>query len=313
MTSQAHSARPGLGAALMIGSALAWAGGLISSKAVLDSTGASPVALLTVQLGASVSALAIFVVVRRLPIRAARRDGWPGLLEPGIAYQLSLAGLASTSASNATVLASLEPVAIPLLGFALFRQRPRPVQFAAVAVATIAAIVVSWNGGESGSRLSGDLLVVGSVIAAAMYVVISHRYVERHHPAVLALSQQLWAFVLTVGVVAVMTAATELVWPNSPMEVAAAAGSGLCNYAIPFVLYLVALRHVPLATAGCYLCLIPVFGLIGAVALLGDRIVSVQIVGSLVIVATLLSLGLSERSSYHRLASPDRGDKESDP
>jgi drug/metabolite transporter (DMT)-like permease len=284
-----------IGSMLMLGSAATWAMGMIASKAVLDATKASSLTLLTVQLAASVAALGIVVAARRLPLSGAWRAGWPGLLEPGLAYQLSLAGLAVTSASNATVLASLEPVVIPVIGFAIFRSRPGLAQIPMIIAATIGAVLVSWDGSATGSRLAGDLLVFASVVAAAMYVVISHRHVDSHEPVALAFVQQAWAMGLTCAIVAVAMLVGDPPWPATAGGILAAAGSGLCNYAVPFVLYLTALRHLSLSSAASYLCLIPVFGLVGAVVLLGETVTALQIGGSAIVVVALLAIAMANR------------------
>jgi drug/metabolite transporter (DMT)-like permease len=290
---EAPARRALIGAVLMLGSAAAWAMGMIASKAVLDATEASSLTLLTVQLAASVTALGAVVAVRRLPLAGTWRAGWPGLLEPGLAYQLSLAGLALTSASNATLLASLEPVVIPVLGFAIFRNRPGRAQIPMIVAATIGAVLVSWDGSAAESRRAGDLLVFASVIAAAMYVVISHRHVDSHEPVALAFVQQAWAMGLTCAIVVVAMLVGDPLWPATAGGILAAAGSGLCNYAVPFVLYLTALRHLSLSSAASYLCLIPVFGLVGAVVLLDETVTVLQIGGSAIVVVALLAIAMA--------------------
>jgi drug/metabolite transporter (DMT)-like permease len=90
-----------VGALLMIASATAWAMGTIASKAVLNRYHPSAIALLVTQLAASVVLLVLVARLRGHRMRPAWRRGWTGLLEPGLAYLLGLAGLAITSAANA--------------------------------------------------------------------------------------------------------------------------------------------------------------------------------------------------------------------
>jgi drug/metabolite transporter (DMT)-like permease len=88
------------GPLLMVASAAAWALGLVLTKVTLDSSGAEPSSVLLVQLGASVGVLAAACLVSGAWPRSGWRHGWVGLLEPGISYQLALAGLALTSATT---------------------------------------------------------------------------------------------------------------------------------------------------------------------------------------------------------------------
>ncbi|CAB4552916.1 MAG: DMT family transporter [Actinomycetes bacterium] len=279
-----------LGALLMIGSAACWALGLVASKAVLDGTDVSSTSILTVQLGSSVAVLVAVAAARRQRVAGAWRDGWTGVLEPGIAYHLSLAGLATTSAANATVIASLEPVVIPALAWWLLRTRPTRLQWSMTSLATVGALVVAWDGAGGESSVVGDVLVFASVVAAALYVVLSHRQVEHHDPLTLAAAQQGWALGLCLVVAVVADAGGVTAWPSGAAETLAIAGSGLLNYAVPFVLYLAALRYLPVASAAGYLSSIPVFGLAASAALLGESVSVVQVVGAVVVVLALVGL-----------------------
>jgi drug/metabolite transporter (DMT)-like permease len=292
-----HTARRNqrVGVAQMIGSAAFWAAGTVLSKAVLNDSQTAPLPLLSVQLSTSVAVLAVVLVAARRSPRGAWRHGWTGLLEPGAAYSLSIVGLAMTSATNATVLGSLEPMIVPLLAWIVLRQPQRITQLALVAVATIGATVVAATGTNSGSDLGGDVLVVAGVVAAALYVVLSSRHISDHHPVVLAVVQQTWALTLTIAAALIAALVSNSRWPASAAEYAAAGASGVCLYAIPFSLYLHALRHLDVTVAASYLCLIPVLGVAGSHFVLGEPIAGRQLLGSLVVVAALYTNALAGR------------------
>jgi drug/metabolite transporter (DMT)-like permease len=277
-----------LGVTLMLGSAATWAFGIIASKSVLDRTDATPNTVLTVQLGASVALLAVVTAVRRQSVHSAIRHGWTGLFEPGLAYQLTLAGLALTSAANATVLASLEPAVIPLLAWGLLRHRPKRWEMVMTLVATAGAIVVSFETSDGNSRMAGNLLVLGGVVAAAFYVVMSHRHVARHDALTLAMAQQLWALVMTMVVLAAGYVLGTPRWPTVGSEMLGVAASGWCNYAIPFTLYLSALRYLRIAQAAPFLAAIPAFGLLGATTVLGESVSVRQLLGAGVVIGALV-------------------------
>lgn len=277
------------GALLMVGSAASWALGLVVSKQALDVTGGAPVVVLAGQLAASVLALAVVCAARRLPVRSSLGDGWSGLLEPGLSYQLSLGGLALTSAASATVIASMEPVIVPVLAWIVLRRRPGGRLAATTATATVGAVVVSVAGASTaGQSMAGDALILASVVAAATYVVVSAAAVDRNPPLALALTQQMWALAMTA-----MVAAAYLAGGGSPGErvslgsALVVAGSGILNYALPFGLYLAALTRIDVAKAAQYLTLIPVFGVSGAVAFLGESVSAAALAGTALIVASL--------------------------
>lgn len=286
MSSGARDRR--VGAALMIASALAWAAGTVASKHTLVSTDAPSSSVLVIQLLASIAVLGLACIAAGMPTRPAWRSGWVGVLEPGITYQLTLAGLSLTSAASASVLGSLEPAIVPLIAWMLFRQRPRPTLVVVIAGATIGSTMVSFSASGDGRSIAGDLLIVLSVVAAACYVVLADRYVEQVRPLPAALAQQLWALGVVVPVAVVTLAVTGgPAWEGGADMIALAAGAGILNYAIPFWLYLTALTRMPVASAAAFLTLIPVFGVVLAVVLLGEPATGLQWLGAAVVVASL--------------------------
>ena len=97
----------------LVVAAACWGGATVISKRALDEI--EPLTLLPLELTVSVAVLAFAVLVRR------ERVGWSsemrrlsalGVLNPGLAYALSLAGLARVDASVSVLLWALEPVLI---------------------------------------------------------------------------------------------------------------------------------------------------------------------------------------------------------
>ena len=280
----------------MIASATAWAMGTIASKAVLNTYHPSAFPLLVIQLAASVVLVALVARLRGHCIRPAWRSGWTGLLEPGLAYSLGLAGLAATTASNAAVLGSVEPVLVPLLVWMLYHHRPSRQRLVLAGMATLGAVVVSWGGGHDvGGSVAGDLLVLAGVAAAALYVVLSSHHVEHHPVTALAASQQTWALVATALIAVVVSFTLPTTWLTTTDGIIWAAGSGILNYALPFCLYLAALRHLNVSTAAGYLSLIPVIGLAGSFLFLGERPSGTQLLGAALVAASLIWLARTDR------------------
>jgi drug/metabolite transporter (DMT)-like permease len=285
-TTLATAARRKSGAAAMIASAFFWGVGTVASKAVIDHSRASASTMLVVQLLGSVGALAIAAVaLRQSPVGLWRR-GWIGMLEPGLAFQFSLAGLAITSAASASVIGSLEPIAIPIVAWLLFRHRLTRHQLAVTLVAACGAILVAWASDGRGQQGTGDVLVLVGVGIAGLYVVLSERFENNAPVAALTAVQHTYALALTVAITAVASPFVSLRWPVGRW-ILAAAGTGILSYALPFALFLFAVQRLPAVEAGMYLTLIPVFGVAGAVVLLGEHISALQLVGSAVVISAL--------------------------
>jgi drug/metabolite transporter (DMT)-like permease len=291
------------GPLLMVASAFSWAAGVVVTKLVLDRSDAPSTSVLAVQLGGSVLVLAFAALVMRTPLRGAWSKGWVGLLEPGIAYYLALAGLALTSATNASILGSLEPVLVPLLLLLLFRERPGARMVVVVIAATLGSVLVSASGSSGGSDWRGDLLIVGSVAAAALYVVLASAQVVELPPVAAALTQQVWAVGL-VGATLAIGLAGAGTWDTPRMsDLVLMLASGVLNYALPFWLYLAALTRMPVARAAAYLTLIPPFGVLLAAAVLGEQVTVFHALGGALVVASLLYDALSRDAG--RESMPD--------
>jgi drug/metabolite transporter (DMT)-like permease len=274
------------GPLLMVASAATWAAGLVLTKVALDVTGAAPGSALVVQLVASVGVLAVACAATGSGLAGAWRHGWVGLLEPGISYQFALAGLALTSATNASVLGSLEPVLVPLIAWALLRERPRPRLLVVIAGATVGSALVSFSAGGGDGSWAGDGLVFAGVVAAALYVVVASKQVAAVEPLPAALTQQVWALGFVIACQFVLAGPLLSATPGQLLLIASA---GVLNYALPFWLYLTALTRMPVARAATYLTLIPVFGVLGAVLVLGERLTWLDFVGGALVVGCLVA------------------------
>jgi drug/metabolite transporter (DMT)-like permease len=85
-------------------------------------------------------------------------------------FGLFLGGLATTSLPAAVALVSLEPLSVVLAAWLAFGLKPTRGEGAGVVIATAGAVVVASGAGSGEHRLSGDLLVLGSVVLYGAYV-----------------------------------------------------------------------------------------------------------------------------------------------
>ena len=146
---------------------------------------------------------------------------------------------------------------------------------------------MSFSAGGGRGSLVGDLLIVASVAAAALYVVVASRQVTAVHPLPAALTQQTWALGFVLLCAAVLSGGE--LWLDLTVEgLLLAAVSGVLNYALPFWLYLSALTRMTVARAATYLTLIPVFGVLGSVVVLQERVTWLDLLGGVFVVGALL-------------------------
>ena len=264
-----------------------------------------PLTLLVVQLLASIAFLWIAVFCLRLRVRLdrpARRASLSGLLEPGLSYCVGIAGLVLTTASNASLIGTTEPLFILLLAWLLLRER---IGGGVVGLALLAGLGLGLvvlpdirNGGGEGSSL-GDALVVLGTLFAALYVIATRKLVMTLDPLPLSALQQSVGLLWTLGVLALALAlgAVNLGLRDIPLEVLLfAAFSGIVQYALAFWFYLFALRRLPASVAAFYLTLIPVFGVGAAYLFLGETLTGVQWLGAALIVVSVTLISRTQSS-----------------
>lgn len=301
-------------------------GTVISKRAVAE---IPPLALLVVQLATSVVALGLVSLIAGLrPAiveRAARpgRDPRPeasraldrlGLLNPGASYALSLVGLSQISASLSVLLWAGEPILILGLAWWWLRE-PITRRLVALSVAALGGMVlVIWTPGAAGQGF-GVLATIAGVGCCAIYSVLTRQRLG-NAPSTLrvVLGQQAWALgfalVLLLGSVVLgpfggfaEATARPLVDPTfgvaAPISSDAwlsAVASGIVYYALAYGFYLTGLRLVRASLAASAFYLIPVFGVAGGWAVLGERLDPAQWLGAAIVVACVVGLARSAPS-----------------
>ncbi|HEY8052651.1 MAG TPA: DMT family transporter [Steroidobacteraceae bacterium] len=271
---------------------LCWGAGVTMTKIALQDF--PPPQLLIIQLLASVACLVLVAfVLGQVPksIGGTVRVMWLGALEPGLAYFLGLEGLKRVSASEAVVLSSTESVMVVLLAWLMFRRAPKRAAIVLSILGGAGAVLVGgehWNLG--GQSLFGDLLIIGGVLCAAAYVVNSARVSADIEPLPALIGQQLVAIVVALTLSWVLAdhfvPTAQVGWRGWAMALA----SGVVQYAAAFWFYLWALKGISATAAGLCLNLIPVFGLLISMPVLGERLGALQWVGAAAILVSVAAL-----------------------
>ncbi len=273
----------------LILAAACWGLGTVISKRATDEV--PPLTLLPIQLAASLVVLAVLMRWRGFPFRDASASpilARLGVLNPGIAYALSLLGLVHITASLSVVLWVLEPLLILGLAAWLLHERVGALVVACSLVALAGIVLVVYQPG--GGSAMGVALTVAGVVCCAAYTVITRRWLaSADSTAQVVLAQEAYALGFALVVVVGIGLTGGAVWPvgMTPAGWASAVTSGVLYYALAYWFYLTALRAVPASIAAASFYLIPVFGVAGGILLLGDRLVPSQWVGVAIVLAAI--------------------------
>jgi drug/metabolite transporter (DMT)-like permease len=154
-----------------------WGASFTLNKIALGSV--SPMVLMATRFG--ISSLMLAWIYPR-----TNRGDWRVGLRLGILFAVQLAlffaGLASIPASRAAFLFSVQTPLVPLFVLASERRGPSGREIVAVGLATVGAwLVTDPDSGQAGLSV-GDLLILASAAAAALYVVAAGRSSPSHEP-----------------------------------------------------------------------------------------------------------------------------------
>ena len=257
-------------AALILASAM-WGGAVSAVKFALG--GFDALTLLTIELLAATTVLwAALIASGYRPPRSWTVAVILGVLEPGLSYLLEATGLTQTGAVDGSLISGLEPALVVLLAALLLRE--------AIGISAVVAVVVGLGGValimDSGGATSaiGDLLLAAGVLAASLYSIVAKRFDDDSDALAVTVGQFTAASILCTSILAGRTALTgampDLTAASGYWVVAVAVG--VLGFGASFLLYNRVLLTCDAGWTAIVLNLIPVFGLLAAVGILGERL-----------------------------------------
>jgi drug/metabolite transporter (DMT)-like permease len=273
--------------AALLAATLGWGSATAINKYALG--GFPPFVLLVVQLLSAVIVLWAALLQRGLrPPRFTRKLMLLGVLEPGLAYVLILLGVQRTTAANGALVLGLESFVCVLLAWAFLHERITARGAGAVLFAMVGFAIMQGLGSHFSPHL-GDLLVLSGVVCAATYIIVAAQVAPETDPLTMTTYQ------FTAGLLFLLPAAAVIVATGSehlPSHVhtgiaVAAILSGVVNYALPFLAYNYAIHAVGPLTAAMSLNLMPVVGVVCAIAFLAETLTTSEAAGGAVIMVAV--------------------------
>ncbi|GFK95576.1 hypothetical protein NNJEOMEG_03444 [Fundidesulfovibrio magnetotacticus] len=207
------------------------------------------------------------------------------VLFPGGYFALETMGLRLTSATNASLIAASIPMVV--LGLSCLAGRAWPTAREASGVAASLAGVALLVGLNAGPANAGDLMMLGAVLAASVYMVAAGR-LRGVPPLAFTTLQMFWGavfflpfFVQEAGALA-----------QAPAKaLAAVAWLGLFCSAGGFLAYNYALSRVPAARASLFINAVPLVAALGAHVALAESVSPGQALGGALVLASVAWAG----------------------
>lgn len=273
--------------ALLLGCACAAVGTLIT-KPLAGPLPVLPLVFMQVLASAAATWL-LAAATRRTPSpRHIVHLGFPGLLQPGLAYMLAFAGLAITPVSVEGLLWASESLVVVLLAWSLLGEKFRARTLAAVIVGALGVVAVSEAAPPTQvTPLLGVVLILGGVVAAALDTVFSRRLAIEADPTTMTAASQL------VGLAAIGASAP--LWPLKQLQLLAAPEvlvpvvvSGILIHAIATLLFNVGLSKVSASAASVLFPSVAVFTAAGGIVIEGETLSIVQLAGATLIIGSAI-------------------------
>lgn len=237
--------------------------------------------------------------VRTRPI--ARSD-WGRLLLGGVVGLFLFIFLFVTSLRygnpiDISIIMTLPPVFVILIGVIFLHRRPSALEYIGVAISFAGAVIVIL-GGQSGKNgpdnLLGDLLAIASTLCYAFYLVILEKPSATYHPVTMLR----WVFLFAA------IPGLFLIHGMESMPIIHTADAApwleisfilLCPTFIAYFLVQPAIRDIGSELVSLYQYLLPVFATVSAVVMGLDHLRWVQIVAMIVIIAGMALTNIGKR------------------
>jgi drug/metabolite transporter (DMT)-like permease len=242
--------------------------------------------------------LPVAAMRRRPRIGSLRTYAMLALLDPALPFLLILIGLRSSTAANAALLVSVE--SFVAVGFAVVigTERVTRAFVTGAVLAVTGALLVSSRG--TSALAPGDLLFLAATVPLGLAVVLARRIAPSTPSSEITRYQTGFATAIVVPCVAV-----EWLLTGGPTTHHAGTGAwgaaiyaGVIGLAMSNLTFNFALGRLPAATAGLALNLVPLIGVVAAIAVLGEHLTTAEAVG-----AGLIVVGLALPSCTELLAA----------
>lgn len=283
-----------------VGAMLLYAGQFVISRWSLQRT-LTVWDLAAIRFGAA--GLLLLPVALRHGLAGAAGIGWGRAavlaITVGAPYTLILyAGLSVAPASHgAVVIPGATPVVSTLLVWLWFGERPWAARLGGLAVIVAGLVLVSWPraGGSGGTIWVGDLLFVAASVLWGLFTVLARHW--QVDP--LRSTAMVWVMALAYLPIYAMLPGSRLLEapPGEVLFQSLYQGVGVAILAL--LLFTQAVRVLGPSLASVFMPLIPVFGVLLAIPVLGEVPAPVQIVGMLAVSAGM-ALASMPRAPGHR-------------
>ncbi len=268
-----------LGTLAILGVAAIWGGTFTAMKLAFYT--ADPMPFLALRFLFAISTLLLVYLLRRKRPELSKIGVAIGLVV-FISYALQVEGLKYISATKSAFITGLDVPLVPLLGFVLFRRRPKFRAIVAIAIGLVGLLLLT--GAAFGSFAVGDLLTIGCAAVWALQVVIVDRAVKGSDPLDITFDESFPTLLLSMTFSPLLN---EYTLPLNGAVLWAALYTGVLATALAFFLQAWAQRIIPPESAALGLMAEPIFAYFLSWIILGEVLTPLQAIGAILILISI--------------------------
>ena len=182
--------------------------------------------------------------------------------------------LVHTTALNATIVQAGMPMIIFSLNYLIYRTNIRPLQIVGYSI-TLIGVVIAASQGQAALLLGldinrGDMIMLAAVLVYSSYSVALRAKPDLHWLSFLTILFVI-AALISIPMALFEAAAADAIWPTSMTGIGVVFYTAIFPSIIGQALFIRAIELIGGNAAGLFVNLVPIFGAILAVLLLGER------------------------------------------
>ena len=273
-----------------------WGMSFTSTKIILN-TGFPPLTIALLRFAIASAVMLAILKARNKRLSIPKGDilplGLSGLLGVTLYFFFENRGIKLTSASNASLIIATIPVFTVAAEMVFFRHRVPLVKMGGIGL-SIAGVyflinpgaAAGWTPGgaspSSANGLAGSLLMLGACFSWVAYIILSKKFAQKLPRLTLTTYQFLFGTLFLIPLSLFERRAWVAMGTHAWLNLLFLAL--LCS-AAGYFLYLYGLFRLDPTTVSSYINLIPVVGALSGIFVLGERLVSTQIIGGAAVIA----------------------------
>ena len=274
----------------LIMAVLFWGSSFVATKIALQSF--PPFCLIFFRFFAA-SVFFTFLLMRtgipRLTWKTARSLLLLALFQPVLYFSFETIGLQYTSATKASLIIATIPIVVLLLSILILKERLRLINIIGIIVSLFGVTLLVFGGKPllaSQGALLGDFLILGAVLAASIYTIMTRKLGEIFSPIQITGMQIILGAILFFP--AFLVTVPQIEWHTVPGE-AFAAVIILTIFATvgAFLCYNYALTKIPAARVAVCINGIPLVTAFWAWIILGERMSLLQLSGGIIVISAV--------------------------